>query len=257
MIDIIDSKIYQVNEIIRKANYVTAFTGAGISVESGIPTFRGAGGLWERFDPKALDLIHFHTNPGQSWKVIREIFYSIFGNVQPNEAHQALASMENLGFLKSVITQNIDGLHQKAGNRVVYELHGTLETLVCTKCKRKYKSREITFKSLPLYCSDCEGLLKPDFIFFGEELPQDVYNDSREQAAMSDVFLIIGTTGMVAPASYIPVHAKKNGCTIIEINTESSQFTNTITDIFLKGKSSEIMTRLLEKIVDDGWKKQD
>ena len=256
MIDILDSKIHKAGDLIKKSKYLVAFTGAGISVESGIPPFRGTGGIWEKYDPKVLDLSYFYKNPGQSWLTIREIFSTFFGKVQPNAAHTVLSDLEHRSILKTTITQNIDGLHQKAGCKKVLELHGTLNTLVCTKCKDISNSREITFKSLPLYCKKCEGLLKPDFVFFGEQLPEDVFTQAIEHAQSADVLLLIGSTGTVAPAANIPYLAKEHNCKIIEINTEPSAFTNTVSDIFLKGKAGEIMKSLLEKIIDDGRKEQ-
>ncbi len=255
MFDILDSKIHKAGEIIKKARHVTAFTGAGISVESGVPPFRGEGGIWEKYDPQVLDLSYFHKNPGKSWITIREIFYNFFGKIEPNDAHIGLAKLEEAGILKAIITQNIDGLHARAGSKIVHELHGTLETLVCTKCGKKIKSRNLTFKALPLYCDVCQGLIKPDFIFFGEALPTATHQKSQEEAENADVFILIGTTGKVMPAALLPHQAKSNNCKIIEINTEPSDFTNSITDIFLKGKATEMTNRLVEKIVEDGWQK--
>ena len=133
----------QAAELIRNAKHVTAFTGAGISVESGIPTFRGENGLWNRFDPIFLDLDYFHQNPLTSWKLIKEIFYDFFGKAEPNLAHFALAKMEKMGFLNSIITQNIDDLHQKAGSKKVWEFHGTSKKLICEKCRTKYLAENI------------------------------------------------------------------------------------------------------------------
>ena len=123
-------------EIIKSASRVTAFTGAGISVESGIPPFRGENGLWNKYDPKTFDINFFHCNPGPAWKVIQDIFYNLFGNVKPNGAHYALAEMEQAGLLSTVITQNVDHLHHDAGSTIVHEFHGSLKHLVCLRCSR-------------------------------------------------------------------------------------------------------------------------
>jgi NAD-dependent deacetylase len=239
-----DSFFRQAADLLKQSNYTTAFTGAGISVESGIPPFRGATGLWSKYDPVVLDIGYFHSNPLESWRVIKEIFYDFFGKAKPNRAHKVLALMEQKGLLKNIITQNIDNLHQEAGSREVYEFHGNSRELICTKCGKKFVMQDIDFENLPVTCDVCGGLVKPDFIFFGEGIPQEAYSKSLEAAEKADVFLVIGTTGEIMPASQIPVIAKNNGAKIIEINIEPSNYTFQITDVFLKGKATEIMERL-------------
>jgi NAD-dependent deacetylase len=231
-------------QILKNSRFTTAFTGAGISVESGIPSFRGDGGLWNKYDPKVLEIGHFMNNPELSWPVIREIFYDFFDNAKPNKAHQVLARMEKAGMLGRIITQNIDNLHQESGSRMVYEFHGNSKTLVCLTCRRTYNPKEMSFEHLPLTCRECGGLLKPDFVFFGEGIPQIPMVAAYEAAEISDVFLIIGTTGEVMPANRFPLMAKENGATIIEINPEPSLYTNEITDIFLQGKAGEVLEKL-------------
>ncbi len=242
------SKIDSAAKIIRNAKHVTAFTGAGISVESGIPPFRGPEGLWSKYDPIVLDISYFQLHPEKSWRVIKEIFYDFFGKAKPNAAHFALANLEKEGFLKAVITQNIDALHQKAGSKTVYEFHGTSEYLTCLGCGKKYLPEKISLDELPPRCSECGGLLKPDFIFFGEQIPPDAHASSFREAEFADVFIVVGTTGEVMPASLIPRDAKENGSIIIEVNTEKSKYTETITDIFLQGKATELLKELLEKV---------
>ncbi len=243
-----DNKISQAADKIMNSRHLVAFTGAGISVESGIPSFRGEDGLWSKYDPQVLELSHFHQYPLESWTVIKEIFYDFFGEARPNPAHVVLADLEKSGLLKCVITQNIDNLHQTAGNTVVHEFHGNSHNLVCTKCKRHFGLAEVNLDVLPPKCGLCQGLLKPDFIFFGEGIPQQAYQASHIAAEKADVFLIIGSTGEVSPANQIPVHAKNTGATIIEVNPEKSRYTSYITDIHLKGKAGEIMTKLMEQI---------
>ena len=233
-------------ELIKNAKHITAFTGAGISVESGIPPFRGENGLWSKFDPVFLDINYFHQNPLQSWKLIKEIFYDFFGKAKPNAAHFALAEMEKMGYTKAVITQNIDNLHQQAGNKEVYEFHGNSRNLVCTKCGLKFSISEIDLNKLPPKCKECGGVLKPDFIFFGEPIPEPARTNSFTETEIADVFILIGTTGEIMPASIIPIEAKRNNVKIIEVNIQSSNYTNTITDVFLKGKSTEILEKLLK-----------
>lgn len=240
--------IEETAKIIKNANHVTAFTGAGISVESGIPPFRGEDGLWSRYDPIVLDIGYFHSNPKESWEVIREIFYDFFGQAKPNAAHFALAEMENMGVLKAVITQNIDNLHQQAGSKEVYEFHGNSRTLVCTNCSKTYFAEQIDLSILPPRCEYCSTVLKPDFIFFGEAIPEPARSKSFDESKYADVFILIGTTGEIMPASLIPNEAKEKGAKIIEVNTERTNFTNSITDLFLQGKATEVMQKLIEHI---------
>ena len=243
-----ENKLLEAAELIKKSKHAIAFTGAGISVESGIPPFRGDDGLWSKYNPIVLDINYFFTNTNEAWKVIRELFYDFFGKAQPNIAHIGLAQLENKGIIKAIITQNIDNLHQEAGSKTVYEFHGTAKTMVCTKCTEKYHSKDIDLKILPPKCKKCKGILKPDFIFFGEGIPEEANRLSFQAAEQADIFLVIGTTGEVMPASMLPSTAKKNGAKIIEINTEPSQFTRQITDIYLEGKAGEITPRLVQLI---------
>ncbi len=239
-------KIEAAAELLKKSRYTTAFTGAGISVESGIPPFRGPSGLWSKYDPIVLDIDYFHRHPRESWQVIKEIFYDFFGKAKPNDAHRVLAKMEKAGLLKNIITQNIDNLHQEAGSKEVYEFHGNSRELVCTKCQKRYTVNDLNFDELPVTCPACGGLVKPDFIFFGEGIPPVAYQKSIEAAEKADVFLVIGTTGEIMPASQIPHLAKSNGAKIIEVNIEPSNYTASITDIFLQGKATRVMNDLAE-----------
>ena len=232
-------------ELIKKSKHITAFTGAGISVESGIPPFRGKDGLWSKFDPIFLEINYFQQNPLKSWKLIKEIFYDFFGKAEPNTAHFALTEMEKMGHIKAVITQNIDNLHQQAGSKVVYEFHGNSRDLICTNCNKIYYANNINLSDLPPKCENCGTVLKPDFVFFGEPIPEPARTNSFLETEKADVFLLIGTTGEIMPASIIPIQAKKNNVEIIEVNIQSSNYTNTITDVFLKGKATEILEKLL------------
>lgn len=233
-------------QLLKKSKKTTAFTGAGISVESGIPPFRGENGIWSKYDPMILDINYFQLHPEESWVVIKEIFYNFFGKAQPNIAHKVLARLEQEGIIQSVITQNIDNLHQIAGSRIVHEFHGNSQYLVSIVNNMRYHVSEIDLNAMPPRCPQTGGLLKPDFIFFGEGIPQDAYLASIQAANSSDVFLIVGTTGEIMPASRIPVIAKQNGASIIEVNVNKSNYTHSITDVFLQGKATEIM-ELLEK----------
>ena len=239
-----ENLILEAAKLIKKSNYTIAFTGAGISVESGIPPFRGEHGLWNKYDPKVLDLQYFLKNSEECWIFIREIFYDFFADAKPNSAHKVLARMEEGRLLKSIITQNIDNLHQEAGSKIVYEFHGNSKKLICLKCGKQYKAEEIDFNNIPPKCENDGEILKPDFIFFGEGIPEQAYKNSFADAEKADVCIIIGSTGEVMPASYVPQTAKQNGAVIIEINPEESGFTNQITDIHLKGKAGDILLKL-------------
>ncbi len=234
-----------VAQMILESKCSFAFTGAGISLESGIPTFRGKAGLWNRYNPNILDIDYFYNNPKDAWEGIKEIFYDYWNKAMPNKAHYLLADMEKNNLLNGIITQNIDNLHQKAGNKEVYEFHGTLNTLHCVECMKKYDAKDVSEK-LPFRCDECGGLVKPDFVFFGEGIPELAYQKSIEAASKADLFIVIGTTGEVMPACSIPVLAKRNGAKIIEINPEKSTFTDTITDVYIKGKAAEVAEKLYE-----------
>ncbi len=232
-------------EMILASGHVTAFTGAGISVPSGIPPFRGPDGLWSRYDPSILDLYSYLHHPAKSWPIIKEIFYDYFGKASPNPAHFALAEMESMG-LKTIITQNIDNLHQEAGSTNVAEFHGSSHWFTCTQCSEKFPLRKVQIGAEPPRCPNCHALLKPDFIFFGEAIPQEAMQISLWEAENSKLFLLIGTTGEIYPASQIPQIASRNGIPIIEINPEPSAFTHTITTLFIQEKAEIALPALLE-----------
>ncbi len=234
----------QASEIIRQANYLVAFTGAGISAESGIPTFRGKGGIWDKHDPKVLELDFFISNYEQVWPVITEMFYGVIQRAKPNPAHITLAKWEEKGLLKAVITQNIDNLHQKAGSRNVIEYHGNTRQAVCMDCgKITPITNELLSQGVP-HCPSCRGKLKPDFVFFGEAIPTEAAEKSMYHCSQSDVCLVVGTTGIIMPASLLPYESKRRGSVIIEINPEQTEFTRSITDIFLQGKAGEILPKI-------------
>ncbi len=241
--------ILEAAELIKNSKHTTAFTGAGISVESGIPPFRGKNGLWSKYDPNVLDLDRFYANSEKAWVVIREIFYDFFGKAKPNFAHNFLARLEEYGKLHAIITQNIDNLHQEGGSKNVYEFHGTANAMVCVLCDNKILSDKVDLTNLPPQCPKCKkGVLKPDFIFFGEGIPEQAYMNSLKETEKANVFIIIGSTGTVMPACMLPEKAKFNGAKIIEINTEPSNFSHSITDIFLQGKATEICKQLDELV---------
>ena len=235
-------------QIIKLSKRCVAFTGAGISVESGIPPFRGENGLWNKYDPQTFDIQYFYTHTKQSWEVIREIFYDLFGKIKPNAAHYALGELEANNYLSAVITQNVDNLHYDAGSKIVHEFHGSLKNLVCLNCRAKYKIARIDLDVLPPRCEKCDGILKPGVIFFGEAIPEPARTNSFNETRKADCFILIGTTGMVAPANTIPSAAKSNGAKIIEINPCVSEYTSSITDIFLEETATSAMEKLMEEL---------
>lgn len=235
-------------DIIKSARRCCAFTGAGISVESGIPPFRGENGLWNKYDPHAFDIQYFNENTQHCWEMIKEIFYELFGRVKPNAAHYSLVELEANKQLSAVITQNVDHLHFDAGSRVVYEFHGSLKKVVCMKCRKKYKIEQVDLNRLPPLCEKCGGILKPDVVFFGETIPEAAQKNSFNETKKSDCFILIGTTGTVAPANMIPPTAKSNGATIIEINPVKSQYTASVADLFIQEKAVHAMEMLMEAI---------
>jgi NAD-dependent deacetylase len=237
-------------EAIRASGFTIAFTGAGISVESGIPPFRGENGLWNKYDPALLEISHFFENPLESWEVIMEVFYDFFGQAKPNGAHYALAKLEKAGMLQAVITQNIDNLHQEAGSREIAEFHGNSQRLSCTGCRTVYRVGEISLSSLPVTCPSCRSLVKPDFIFFGEGIPKEAYLRSMELVRKCRVMLVIGTTAEVMPAGQLPQIAKSMGAKIIEVNSHSTRLTYRVSDIFLKGGASAVMEELTSRVLD-------
>lgn len=240
-------KIKKAAQLLKNSKYAIVFTGAGISVESGIPPFRGENGLWNKYDPSFLEISYFLSYPIESWKLIKEIFYDFFGLAKPNEAHIAIAQLEKTAIVKKVITQNIDNLHTEAGSVEVLEFHGSSKELVCTNCPARYSKSMVYEQEVPL-CDKCHSLLKPDFVFFGEAIPEPTGSKSFSAGMQADVLLVIGTTGEVMPACNIPYYAKQNGAKIIEINPLKSNYTDQITDIFLEGKAAEIMESLLHEI---------
>ncbi|MDR3244254.1 MAG: NAD-dependent deacylase [Elusimicrobiota bacterium] len=230
---------------IKKSKSAVAFTGAGISVESGIAPFRGENGIWNKYEEKLFEINYFLAHTKEAWDMLCDGFYEGTIKAQPNDAHLVLARLEKEGKIKAVITQNIDDLHTKAGSKTIYELHGNASRLHCTKDGSKYSVFDFDLKTAPK-CKKCGSMLKPDFVFFGEQLPQDDFNLSIQSSRNCDLMLIIGSTGIVYPAASLPPLAKENGAKIIEINPSPSAFTNTIADIFIPMKAGEAM-KLIEK----------
>jgi len=209
---------HEIARLLTAAHKCSALTGAGISAESGIATFRSKGGLWDTYDPAVYASIDvFNQDPSKYW-TIRGDFIRNYNDYTPNSAHRALAELERMGILRCVITQNIDGLHRKAGSGNVIEIHGSLREIYCLKCHRRYIAPDVP-EGTPPYCS-CGGILKPDTVLFGEQLPEDALIKAREESMSCSAMLVIGTSAAVQPAASLPYLAQQHGAKIIEINIE-------------------------------------
>ena len=220
-----------------------ALTGAGISVASGIPSFRGAQGMWAKYDPMEYATLHaFMKSPRKVWEMLSEMV-AVCGSAAPNAAHEGLAALEATGVVRAVITQNVDGLHQAAGSRRVIEYHGNLDELICVYCWKRYPTRERWTPGDVPVCA-CGEILKPNVVLFGEPIPWLAQEQAEEEARACGVLLVIGTSAQVSPACDIPRTAKESGAAVIEINPEPTSLTATVTDIHLRGNASEVLRAL-------------
>ena len=222
-------------------------TGAGISQESGIPTFRGKDGHWRKHDPMKLATIDsFFDDPSLVWEWYEDRRKNIL-SAKPNEGHFAIANMEKLRDVV-VLTQNIDGLHQRSGSTNVLELHGSIIRIKCTHCSF---SDNITdnFESLPPKCT-CGNILRPDVVWFGEALPQDVWKNAMEEASSCDIMIISGTSLVVSPANTLPIYAKQNGATLIEVNPEKTMMSNDM-DLSIQDTSANILPKILSVLKNE------
>jgi NAD-dependent deacetylase len=235
-------------ENMQKTQNIVAFTGAGISSESGIPTYRGEGGLWTKYDPsKYASIGYFLQNPSYYWNFFKDVRYPILKKAKPNKAHLALFEMARSGNLKTVITQNIDGLHQEAGSSSVIELHGTTRTIICKDCSRKYTIEEAfgkLQKQIPPKCSECDGILRPDVVFFGEKLDPQILRDAYDAAASSDLLLAVGSSLVVYPAADIPMRAKQAGAKLAIINKDSTPL-DTVADYVINEAAGKVLPLLI------------
>ena len=238
-----DKEIEIAAKMLLRAKYAIAFTGAGISAESGIPTFRGKGGLWERFDPEEYATINaLRKNPRKIWRFYREFFY-VMKRAKPNKAHFALAELEKLGVIKAVITQNIDDLHERAGSKNVVKLHGWFNRIRCDECGYKEFVEDLP-EDLP-NCPNCGHYMRPDVVFFGEPLPAGEFGKALSEASKADLVLAIGTSGVVFPAAFIPYDVKNRFGKVIEVNLEASALT-TIADLSIFGRAGEILPKIVK-----------
>ncbi len=241
--------LLKASDIVKKSKNMITLTGAGISVESGIPDFRSAGGLWDKYDPAIYASIQsFISMPEKVWEMIFEMM-KITESAKPNRAHYALAELEEMKLLKAVITQNIDNLHQEAGSRNVIEYHGNSKHLVCMSCSREYDIAEFRVRENVIpRCTGCSRILKPSTIFFGESIPYHALSESQRYAESADVVLVAGTSAVVYPAASIPRIAKRRGAVIIEFNLEETELTASDTDILILGSAGDTLPELVRLV---------
>ena len=230
-----------ISDQIKNYKKIVFVTGAGISQESGIPTFRGKDGLWRNYDPMKLATIDaFYENPKLVWEWYNERRNNIF-QAQPNPGHNAIAELEKYAQVM-VLTQNIDGLHKKARSSNILELHGSIVKIKCSVCD--YNEEVLTeISDFPPLCK-CGNILRPDVVWFGEPLPQDVWQNAIELASQCDLMVIVGTSLAVSPANTLPLYAKQNNATLIEINPEKTEMSEEM-DESIRNTSVEILPKLI------------
>ena len=234
MFDIVAQKL-------KGSRKIVFVTGAGISQESGIPTFRGKDGHWRKYDPMKLASIDaFYDDPKLVWEWYEDRRKNILA-AKPNEGHFAISQMEEFKDV-IVLTQNIDGLHQRSGSTNVLELHGSIIRIKCTVCDFTDNITE-NFESLPPKCK-CGSMLRPDVVWFGESLPQDIWQSAIKEASVCDVMVIVGTSLVVSPVNTLPVYAKQNGAILIEVNPEKTVMSNDMA-ISIRATSVEVLPKML------------
>ncbi|MCS7043365.1 MAG: NAD-dependent deacylase [Bryobacteraceae bacterium] len=240
-----DSDIQTAREWLAGASRVAALTGAGISAESGIPTFRGPGGLWRNFRPEDLATPEaFHRDPNLVWEWY-DWRRGLIAQARPNLGHYALAELEQkMGGRFMLITQNVDGLHNRAGSQRVLKLHGDIWWTLCTACGDVTSDYRVPLPELPPRCAKCGGLLRPGVVWFGEALPARTWEQAEEAARSCDVLIVAGTSAVVYPAASLAPLAKRYGARIIEINTEETPLSGAA-DLCLRGASGELLPRII------------
>jgi NAD-dependent deacetylase len=238
-------------DCLARARYVIALTGAGLSVESGIPPFRGPGGLWTKHgEPPMNGFQRFLADPRRAWEdrlnpsgPMRELWNALSA-ARPNPGHHALVDLENLGVLRALITQNVDNLHRLAGTQRLLEIHGNATLIRCLGCGRRFARDEIDFADLPPHCPGCDGLLKSDTVSFGEPIPSDVLEGCFEEAARADCMIVAGTSATVYPAAQFPLDIHQRGGDLIEVNPYPSELT-AVSRHVLQGSAAEMLPQLV------------
>jgi NAD-dependent deacetylase len=240
-------------KIIGSAEKVVVFTGAGVSTESGIPDFRSPGGIWTKYQPIMFqDFMNSEEMRRESWRRAKET-YHLFADVEPNAAHHAIVELERMGRLDCVITQNIDNLHQKAGNSPerVIELHGTAMYVICMECGKRWPRAEIQGwlergVEMPI-CDDCGGIMKSATISFGQPMPEKETLQAQRKAEQADVFVVVGSSLVVYPAAQMPMLAKRNGAKLIIVNLGETSL-DAYADVRISGRAGEIMKHLVRRV---------
>lgn len=245
--DIDNSKVKEAVELIKQARCTVVLTGAGMSVASGIPDFRSPGGLWSKHDPEKVASVRaLKADPATVWKFLLEAA-QMMGTAEPNAGHNALAELEQRGHVQGIITQNIDGLHQRAGSSNVIEFHGNCGSFYCMECFTPFDARSITEVPLPVRCPECSGIVRPDLVFFGEQIPSEAYKEAFALADQSDLVIVAGTSGEVVPANLIPPRIQDAGGKIIEINMASSAYTS-MSDVFFEGPAEQVLPAIVRNL---------
>ena len=251
--DDLSEKISAVADMIIDSKKVVVFTGAGVSTESGIPDFRSPGGIWSKFDPDDFTIQKFLSSPEtrrKQWKILIE--GGLIADAEPNQAHLAVVELEKLGKLTCVITQNIDNLHQKAGNspEKVIELHGNMRWVRCLSCNRRYSPENVVKRlkeeEVP-DCENCHGILKPDVVFFGEALPEEALEGATHHSSSCDLLLVIGSSLVVYPAANMPMYAKGAGAKLVIINMSRTPY-DSDADILINSSAGDATGKILEKV---------
>jgi NAD-dependent deacetylase len=237
------SDLAQAREWLAQTDAVAILTGAGISAESGVPTFRGAEGLWKDFKPEELATPEaFARDPKLVWEWY-DWRRGIIAKSAPNAAHKALVQLEIRKPRFTLITQNVDGLHDLAGNGKILKLHGDIWRMRCTECGANFPNRRVPLPKIPPHCA-CGGLARPGVVWFGEPLPEGMMKEAEHAAGSAKVFLVIGTSAVVHPAASLIPYAKQSGAKVIEINTEATAATSMV-DCALHGRAGEILPQLV------------
>ena len=244
--DKLSAGIKEAAQLIKKARCAIALTGAGMSVASGIPDFRSPGGLWSKHDPEKVASIRaLQADPATVWKFLLEA-HAMLGSAEPNAGHKGLAQLEKDGYIHGVITQNIDGLHQRSGSTNVIEFHGNCSEFYCMECFAPFPAERITAgMDLPVRCPECSGVIRPDLVFFGEQIPSEAYKAAFELAGQADLVIVAGTSGGVVPASLIPPKVQGDGGKIIEINKAPSAYTP-YSDVFIQGAAEKVLPAIVQ-----------
>jgi NAD-dependent deacetylase len=233
---------------IAEARHIVALTGAGISVESGIPPFRGPGGIWEKLDPMEYAHIDaFLRDPARVWRVLIADMKTVLDRARPNDAHKGLAHLERMGKLKTIITQNVDGLHQAAGSSDVIEFHGSFAWQRCLFCGQRVTTAAVDMTEIPPRCA-CGGVFRPECVFFGEMIVPVNLSRSQAAAAQCDLMLVVGTSAMVQPAALMPDIARQTGAKVIEINFEPTPLTGHVAHYSLPGKAGATFNAILAEL---------